>query len=297
MKIKPVTHYKIPHYPTKTDTENNPQLLKIIPSRWEKNFYAFTAFGMTLALSACSSYHEEETGTEQEEREYQESSTEVSQKKSLNTKNTAPVFLHGTGSGAYGCVSVTSPYFLSEEEAFDIICAEAESYGNLTFTREDAPVFAKAKIPITNIYMGADGNKVKYKKGDLETDGWNQEKQIAFEFVSKSDVENWYEDSGVWSSVSNYDMIDTAQDLRAGLAEKKNTVMTGIFYDPCSSVYDYGEYGRLEEKFDIHSENPDYEGFELSKEAYEKTIQENSEDDLRLQVRDFIDWLKGQGVI
>ena len=105
----------------------------------------------------------------------------------------APVFIHGGGSGAYGCVSVVSPYFLSEEEAFEIIRAEAESYGGLILTQEAAPELKNVKLPVTQIYSEPEKTKEKTVKGSLQTDGWDPDKRIAIEFVSKSDVGNWKE--------------------------------------------------------------------------------------------------------
>ena len=57
----------------------------------------------------------------------------------------APVFIHGEGTGAYGCIAVTAPFFLSEEEAWEIIKSEAESYKGITFARNTPPVLEDVK--------------------------------------------------------------------------------------------------------------------------------------------------------
>ena len=131
MKVKTVTRYKNPGYPVKEEILADPQLLRRIPSRWEKNAYVMTALGLTVSLSACGASTEGARGA---------------------SDRVAPVFIHGGGSGAYGCVSVVSPYFLSEEEAFEIIRAEAESYGGLILTQEAAPELKNVKLPVTHIY-------------------------------------------------------------------------------------------------------------------------------------------------
>lgn len=130
MKVKTVTRYKNPGYPVKEEILADPQLLRRIPSRWEKNAYVMTVLGLTVSLSACGA------------------------------------------SGAYGCVSVVSPYFLSEEEAFEIIRAEAESYGGLILTQEAAPELKNVKLPVTHIYPESEKAKEKTVKGSLQTDGW-----------------------------------------------------------------------------------------------------------------------------
>lgn len=273
MKVKTVTRYKNPGYPVKEEILADPQLLRRIPSRWEKNAYVMTALGLTVSLSACGASAEGAQGA---------------------SDRVAPVFIHGGGSGAYGCVAVVSPYFLSEEEAFEIIRAEAESYGGLILTQEAAPELKNVKLPVTHIYPESEKTKEKTVKGSLQTDGWDPDKKIAIEFVSKSDVGNWNEtEEGVYATVEGYAIQDTAVRLQKSLEKASPEEVVGIFYDP----YDYGdlieEYNKIQKKYEDREGNY----WAAMSEEQDEMARAAAEENLKAQVRDFIDWLKGQGVI
>ncbi len=273
MKVKTVTRYKNPGYPVKEEILADPQLLRRIPSRWEKNAYVMTALGLTVSLSACGASAEGAQGA---------------------SDRVAPVFIHGGGSGAYGCVAVVSPYFLSEEEAFEIIRAEAESYGGLILTQEAAPELKNVKLPVTHIYPESEKAKEKTVKGSLQTDGWDPDKKIAIEFVSKSDVGNWNEpEEGVYATVEGYAIQDTAVRLQKSLEKASPEEVVGIFYDP----YNYGdlieEYNKIQKKYEGREGNY----WAAMSEEQDEMARAAAEENLKAQVRDFIDWLKGQGVI
>lgn len=54
MKIKPVEHYSNPKLPTKQMLESHPELLKLIPKRWQRNPVVLTALaGLAVMISGC----------------------------------------------------------------------------------------------------------------------------------------------------------------------------------------------------------------------------------------------------
>lgn len=267
MKVKPMRYYMPPGYPQKEAFLANPDGMGQIPVRWSKNGVVMTALGMTLVLSACSS-------------------------SGADGGMVAPLFIHGEGSGSFGCVAVTSPYFFSEEEAFEIIRSEAEEYGSLAFDGEESSTLENVKIPQTSLMDSGTKLFSSYRRGNLELDGVDKESKIAFEFVSSGDVGEWKKEDGGYSTVYTYDMQTAAKNLQKGLKRHKGDLHVGIFYDP----YDFSALQEEYEVIDRRYDGPDRD-WEAVQEEKNEAAKALSEENLRMQVRDFIDWLKGQGVI
>jgi len=171
-----------------------------------------------------------------------------------------PVFEHGDGRGAFGCDSVVPPVFFSEEEAKQIIRDEAAE-GGIDFT---GGRLIRGTFPSTILYW--DGNpSYGTWSGELMLDGYDAQLGIGFEFISKQDVIDWRTPYGIFSTVEFYDMIDTAQRL-ASAADH-----VAVFYDP----------------------TPDWSLEDTDIYEQKNLMREN----LRLQVRDFLEWLKAEGII
>ena len=90
-----------------------------------------------------------------------------------------------------------------------------------------------------------------------------------------------------------YDTKGTAEQLREELVSYGPDIALGIFYDPCNDVDMEGAYDAMA-KAEEQGRAFDWEGAKLEQEARARA---KSEEELRAQVRDFLDWLKGQGVI
>lgn len=310
MKVKPVVCYKKPGYPTGAVIESCPELLKRVPDRWSKNGVVLTALGMSLALCACAAKGDTEpegagrtqggtgdahgnitAGAEERTEGSIEGNTDGSTK---GNGQVAPVFIHGEGTGAYGCVAVTAPFFLSEEEAYEIIKSEAESYGGIEFDRDSPPVLEDVKIPESRLFDGQSAKKRSVRKGDLRLDGADADHQIAFEFVSQDDVYEWRkENEKAAATFTLYDVKGAAKQLREELVSYGPDLSLGIFYDPCNDVDMEGAFDAMA-RAEEQGETFDWDGAKLEQEAEARA---KSEEELRAQVRDFLDWLKGQGVI
>ena len=119
----------------------------------------------------------------------------------------------------------------------------------------------------------------------MELDGYDEALNIGMEFVSQQDVADWVApNEGVWASVEEFDMLDTAQRLSDA------TTGVAVFYDPASQDYDAFDPEQMEP-------NPGGEDTAGYVERYIAEQKEKSIEDLRAQVRDFLQWLAGQGVI
>lgn len=262
MKVRPVRSGRKPHYPTAEEFGRKQEEIRIMPLRWVKNSTAAAAFGMLLVMTACERQETQETLPEE-------------------GGNCAPVFVHGEGYGWLGCVAVTAPLFFSEEEALAIILDEARTYGELDFQAEETSVIDGILFP------AEDGGKTEVS---LALDGKSPDGNITFEFVSLNDLEKWGQITRDETGGASYEIQETAKILQSQLGQREDSVKTGVFYDP----YDYEASFTLEEQ--ISQENPQDDFEELQRKKEEAVIA-LSEENLRAQVRDFIDWLKGQGVI
>ena len=288
--------------------KSRPELLKKVPDRWSRNGVVLTALGMSLALCACAARGDaepggvkpgntepgvgepEDTGAGGAGQDYRGKTEDGEAHKGL----VAPVFIHGEGTGAYGCIAVTAPFFLSEEEAWEIIKSEAESYKGITFSRNTPPVLEDVKLPESRLFSGKTEKKQSLRDGDLCLDGADADNKIAFEFISQDDVYEWRkENEEAAATFTLYDTKGTAEQLREELVSYGPDIALGIFYDPCNDVDMEGAYDAMA-KAEEQGMTFDWEGAKLEQEARARA---KSEEELRAQVRDFLDWLKGQGVI
>lgn len=265
MQVKPVVNYKSPKYPDKEETLKNPGILLTLPERWRSNAYAAVAFSslLLLTLTACS--RKDSTGENEQ-----------------FTGQVAPVFIHGDGRGSFGCESVAPPAFLSEEEAFSVIKEEAQRQG-IVFTR-NAPSLQGVAIPETDIYVLGEEANMGRQKGDLALDGYDAEKQVAFEFVSRDDINAWARESTEWLSVESYHFLEAAKVLAEGLEGRTKGINLAVFYDP-----NYNYYSPEIQEI-IENSAGDFQ-------LMEEKIKERVKADLQEQVRDFLNWLKGQNII
>ncbi len=122
MQIKPVPGYGKPGYPIRTEVDARPEILRLLPKRWQANPTVVAALTACIALANCGRIVAADTVT-----------------------TVAPVFKHGDGAGSFGCVAINPPVFLSEDEARKVIVEEAKRAG-IEFTR-DGRTIAKIEIP------------------------------------------------------------------------------------------------------------------------------------------------------
>ena len=181
----------------------------------------------------------------------------------------APLFVHGQGTGAFGCEMVAPPAFLSEAEALIVINEVAEEYG-LSFSDKETPVFSGVLLPSVNI---ADPNDMEpaSETASLKADFADMDHGIALSFVSVEDIKSW--NQGPQSAiVEQYETKDAAEQLSEALENAWSDdglgYTAGVFYDPCA--------------------------FSDQSEAQSREL---SEEQLKEQVRDFCNWLKDMGIV
>ena len=288
--LSPLLNYKSPSYPTKEQIQLHPELLKTVPRRWARNPVVLTALSLVLSagLTACGTASDSilpDSNSAPAASDASGASNSASSGNSTipaastedSTENSAgdaepldiPIFAHGTGRGSYGCESVAPPVFLSEEEAMQVIEEECAAQGiDLTGQKTISGTFpATSTLPVAI----SDSDSDETYTGELQLDGYSEDLGIGVEFVSTDDILDWKADTGMAATVEEFDLKGTAQRL----ADCTDNV--AVFYDPTAD--DYREFTGSNE------------------ESYVESSKEQSLEELRAQVRDFLQWLKAQGVI
>jgi len=266
MEIKPLKRHDEPGFPTRDILDDHPELLRRLPNRWRRSAVVGTAL-----VAACGIVAARWGQT------YARAADEPVSK-------VAPVFQHGDGHGSFGCDAVSPPVFLAEDEARKVIADEfrlmqEETKGKVEFTA-DGLVLKDVAIPETTLNWG--GEKTGERKEDLKLDSWDAKGKIGFEYVSKDDYEQWLaKDGGIISTAEYYDVIDAATRLRESLVAVKPEGAVAVFYDP---MLDY------QDAYRNAGEKPNWETAGRDALLLDRYA-------LREQVRDFVKWLKAEGVI
>jgi len=267
MEVKPVRRYRSPAYPTRLEVQDQPELLlQHVPRRWQKSAVTMAALTACLGTNSCVHGRGDEADT-------------VGRPAVV-----APVFKHGDGRGATGCVAVTPPAFVSEEEALVIIREELAKVG-IAIAEQDVPLPGVEFCEYVDFEDGTQTVEIPGTRHTFVLDAVNRERRVAVEFLSKNDYPplGGIQHSG---SVRRYDFIELARGIAKTVRKKGKGIRLGVFYDPMTPIGrpliwdDEGElkYGHWPDLTEVQARN-------VSREK------------LRLQVKDFVDWLKGQGVI
>jgi hypothetical protein len=206
----------------------------------------------------------------------------------------APIFEHGEGRGAEGCVVISPPVFLSEEEAMQVVREELAKQG---IQLKAGGTVEAVRIPsrtLTFETVKKDG-KEEYEKRTvvvpgqatpLKLDGFDSAKAIQVVFISEKDVDDL---GGPFSigTVDCYDLKEDAKYVAEHMAKLDNgRVFFGVFYDPLCEA-SKGKPTKADERLDWKSEW----------EERKKRSKEESLKQLRRQAQDFVGWLKEQKAI
>ncbi len=277
MEIRPVGGKQSPNYPRREDV--SPETLKAQPpQRWAVNTAALIAMGTLAAVSLAGcrtagpplppEMATEETAGIIAQVETPVIETLMMGEPMMPTISIAPLFVHGNGMGVYGCQMVAPPVFLSEDEALSVVNDVAKEYG-LEFSTKVSAEFTDVLEPSVNI-MQPENALPSDTYITLRPDFMDEAHGVAIEFVSVKDVKAWHKDTGVGSSVEQYDTKGAAAQLSDALddAWSESIATAGVMYDPC----------------------------ELS-ETSETASREMSVEQLESKAKDFFEWLKSQGVI
>jgi len=297
MQVKQLTAYKEPGIPTRRILDEYPELLKLLPKRWQTNPAVLTALAGTAVLVSGGW------------------SCAAGRASAPAASKVAPVFQHGYGRAAFGGLGQTRPsVFLDEDDARQVITDEARGAG-VNF-ESDTRVLRRIPIPVTDRYWmfrreppfdvhperlrtqsarkktwaKVQAIRNKTAEGSLGLDGTDRQLNVSFEFVSKADFEKWEARDRPAIASTGYEMeiVNAALGLRHCIAKARPSGSCAVFYDPVETAPPLKERIRgADGEIDRQAEwkQGEAEAAELSRQR------------LRAQVRDFIKWLKAEGVI
>ena len=217
----------------------------------------------------------------------------------------APIFKHGEGRGADGCMVVSPPVFLSEEEALQIVKEELAKHG----VQLASGLVLKDLIIVPRRTQQVEGDEKSKKIVPNEKDaaplritGMDEKRSIGIEFICEK---NYKTLGGVdpqcidivdrdgklrgssMSSVRNYDFKDAAEYVATQVKKQgKDRIFFGVFYDPLT-ILPWPKRPKNGEKVDRKTQL----------EKRDKQGKEESEKLLRQQAQDFLAWLKEQKAI
>ncbi|MCL1856524.1 MAG: hypothetical protein FWF84_02635 [Kiritimatiellaeota bacterium] len=138
MKITPMVSYKKPAYPTYEESKANARLLNRLPQRWGKNGSIASLVGTGILIHIAGTGRGEETATQDvtvniiEPVERDGSAVTRETVRAIPATRVAPILeeaLAKDGRGGFGCVAISAPVFLSENEALDLIQSELKKAG------------------------------------------------------------------------------------------------------------------------------------------------------------------------
>ena len=234
MKLQPVKKLQQPGYPTQDYLREHPELLHLVPNRWQRNRIVLTALGSTVLLMlSCRN-----------------SDSEKILNRNLLTQTP-------------GIIMTPSSFSrMNEAEVCHIIEDEAEQAGicfeNNTLHIKYNPAY------ITTHSQGYDST----------VDGYDRKHNIAYEFVNQNDA-------SVWAG-------EQTLKFKESFADPKTTI--AVFYFGHLHSPDIYETMNVDGKRKIHITTGDaIINLSASKQLFESEV--------RAQVRDFIQWLKSEGII
>jgi len=301
MKIKPVIATTIPKYPDKYDKDIKKILISSKPKRWIGTpLVGLLSAAVTFSLSGCAGKDLPPQGAENPETVILTPAVTPtlhilmgdvpSPYQEIFQGTYIPFFEFGDGTGGIGCMAITAPVFMTEEEAFEVIAAAFAESG--LYLYQPAGQRPDVNFPITNI-NGEEVDPNKTVQGNLRNDEMMKlgTHDLTVMFVSKDDVIRWQEnpDAPPTISFSNFDIKQAAMTLA-----ENNTAMV-VFYDPVAGMVNYLDATRDIEREDGENDEAFFARLDAVREEEQRKALAESEHMLRKQVEAFITWLFQMG--
>jgi len=310
MKIKPVEFTPPPSYPDKYSDEAKRALVYARPRRWVgKSVTAALSATVALGISGCSNNTTMgtapmPTAVETEElepvtigepipapveNEKDEFATLGAIPTPVSLDLYVPLFEYGEGTGSIGCVAVTAPVFMSEEEALAILTAAFEEAG--LRLSEPAAALGNAAIPRPNLNTG--NTEQSWSNLDVSgTLGLGFGEPVPVKFVSVSAMKDWEKKTYLadGTEIGNSVEIYNIQDAARILADNNPGLV--VFYDPMVMV------GPSElEQMDGETDEDYWLRVDTDYEERFENAKRESEELLLNQAEAFVEWCASKGLI
>lgn len=315
MRVRPVSSYKVPSYPTRLVVNENPdELIRHAPKSWKAIGEFSSIVALLAAASGCMNSNAQGAAPAAGPQVTTPALTSAKRvppnRGGRNAAVVAPIFNHGEGQGGTGCVSVAPPVFLSEEEAIQVITDELRSVGIQSYRQNvDWPEVKIAPRTYEFDPKKMKGKEIEGKPQTFNVDLIDDKKNVRIEFISRQDYVPLGGISTPDLSVQGYDCKEIAQRAADKVQAQAKGTYFASFYDPIYRLEDMNAYRDAYESWEAewmknHPKPTDREEWQEfikflneKEKVFTDKIAEESKRLLRLQVKDFIDWLKGQGII
>ena len=321
MKIKPLSSYDAPAYPTIGETRADARLLERRPSTMRGRGHAgsvasLLGAGIFIQITGTS------CGADAEPRDVKidivdfadrapgdgTNAVEKTAAKKIATTRVAPLLeeaLANDGRGFFGCVATAAPVYLSEDDAMDLIKTELEKVG-LKLKRSveidglqipDSSTKQKAR-PGNDIDLDED-EKPRIKnlvEGSYTFDLGTEDKSVVVKFLSWDDFSKWKnEPSGPKFSITSYDFAWLAAQVRDSFSRRAagEPVVIGLFFEPV--VYPGSSDEFVNQGLTMMQERFATEQF-LAVQTNAQTPEELAIEKLRRQVLHFVEYLQKEGI-
>ena len=328
LTVRPVTRYSEPAYPLRKRFLSTPDVLsRGMPRRWIRGGLAAAAAALGVAAGCMADRGDKQSSSKPAaSTDRIEPGDIAATTPSLSATGTdpspmdssivAPVFDHGPGRGAWGCIAVSPPVFMAESEAREIIEDELAKYG-LKFS-PDAYAIDEFLIPgifdceEERRWMGDPVDEEDLtpkiqamydKRITLTFDGFDPAVFVAYEFVGEGDHDTVKSENG--GSLGSAWPVFVRKDAErlVELLKNRNVPAIGVFYDPLP-VFDWESFLEKEEvvkSFDDFDMIEDEKVAEQKRDAYIQGVYEQealkSRNLLRAQAHDFGEWLVARGIV
>jgi hypothetical protein len=292
LRCIPASRCQSPAYPTRLAVDADPQLLlRHVPPGWRARPEIAGTLGLLLAAGTTGCGNGSAP-----------SSMPANSSAAALRTLVAPIFEHGYGAKAR--MQFTSmpvvPTPLGEDEAIMVISAELARLGIEAPARGailDGVIIKGHKVCWEYDWIsGWEHERCQPISGPLVTDLADPRRRIYIEYVSEDD---FYALGGVFAD--DMDFIRAAENLSAQVHCQAQGVAFGVFYDPMV-------FWGMQRGWEPATSEPELPRLSdpdsLSEWRHIQGARNRLEDAhaqsrhlLRLQVQDFVDWLKAQGVI
>ena len=313
MKIKPVTSYTPPAYPTYEESRQDTRLLERLPKRWQKNSSIASLIGTGfLVQAACVARGNEGTPATdanveivapQNPNPEQQDAGQVA--RAVPATRVAPILesaLANDGRGSFGCIAVSAPVFLSENEALDLIQAELEKAGLklhdwVTLDGLAVPALKQSEEEPMGVQEAMDWEeraKLRVKtleNGSYAFDFGTADKSVVVKFLARHDFDQWKADDGWYSSVTSFNFSWLATEVRKAFVQRDEgePVVIGLFFEPSTYPLDYDD-------FDLNGLTGGQKQLARRQMDNEDT-EARAREKLRAQVLHFVEYLRQEGVV
>lgn len=283
--VKPLKNYTPPNVPTLEESRKNPDFLKKLPLRWRKHAAIIVAAGLMGAWAFSGCAERAEQGAESQSENYNNGN----QGENKNSENTpeidyfipTPYTIDDLVIRTHHGGSCGSPYYiayLTEQEALGIIRMSLEAVG-LNFNAEPPDYRAGWN-------------------GQIGLELFDSDKNVAIAFLNAN---RSYGGAGIVGGSW------LAEILTEEFTEQNPTFKFGVFYIPYTGIsydidYSLDDNDEWVEKY-VFWERDD-NGERKSRDATDEDIaqakieaRERLEENARLQIQKFVDYLRAEGIL